>query len=53
MRKTHNSKNDHSKKVYVQPSIQEIGSISKQTKTNNNANSRDNASFGTVVEKGS
>ena len=52
MRKTHNSKNDHSKKVYVQPSIQEIGLISKKTKTNQQANSRDNVG-GTTVEKGS
>ena len=47
-----NSKKDHSKKVYVQPSIQKIGLISEKTKTNDAANSNDNPS-GTILTKGS
>ena len=50
--KYNNSKKDHSKKVYVPPSIQEIGLISKKTKTNAIANSNDNPS-GAVLTKGS
>ena len=52
MNKIYNDKKDHSKKVYVQPSIQEIGLISEKTKTNANANSNDNPS-GAVLTKGS
>ena len=42
MRKTYNNKKDHSKKIYVQPSIQKLGLILDKTKTNGATMAHDN-----------
>ena len=48
MRKIYNSKKDHQKKVYVQPSIQEIGLILDKTKANGRNVNKDNTATPTT-----